>query len=373
MWSSCTTVFAGGLSQLPAVLRGRGMVLVADRELTAHVEAVRSRVPALEVVLVGSADPAARSARAVARALARRPGGVPVALGGGAVMDLVRLVALAAIDPTADGLGGPADGPAVLPTRAMNPTVCIPTTIGTAAEVSAVAVRSGPAGTAMVVSPGLRSAAVVLDPAMTGTLPTAALGAGLVEPWARVCVPAIAGHRLRFQDGLAAGLATTIVGLGEELAGHLAAGTGADEHWRSAAALASIQTHLGLLALGRAPTGHVLWPLATEVVRATGLTKSTALAALVPAWLRGIADGAVGRDWGTPDRVRAILGLDPPAADARLRTWLGELGMPTRLPVAMDVDAVVARVVDPWQASGFFLGGVARTEIATVLEAATGS
>ena len=30
---------------------------------------------------------------------------------------------------------------------------------------------------------------------------------------------------------------------------------------------------------------------------------------------------------------------------ARLRTWLGELGLPTRLPDALDVDAVVARVV----------------------------
>lgn len=372
VWSSCTTVFTGGLPQVPAVLRGRGMILVADRELTAHVDAVRARAPALEVVLVGSSDPSGEVAASVAGALARRPGGVPVALGGGTVMDLVRLAALAAADPAADGFGAPADGPTVLPTRAVNPTVCIPTTIGTAAEVSAVAVRTGPGGTAMIVSPGLRSAAVVLDPALTGTLPTAALGAGLVEPWARVCVPAIAGSRLRFQDGLAAGMGATILDLGEELAGHRAAGTAADGGWRAAAALASIQTHLGLLALGRAPAGHVLWPLATEVVRATGLPKPTALAALIPAWLRGIATGAVGPDWGTPDRARAILGLDPGAAAVRLRTWLGGLGLPTQLPATVDVDAVTARVVSPWQASGWFLGGVPRAEIAAVLTAAAG-
>lgn len=368
VWSSCTTIFAGGLGQLPAVLRGRSMVLVADRELTAQVEAVRSQVPAQEMVLIESAVAPGAAAGLVAGALARRPGAVPVVLGGGALMDLVRLAALAAVDPAADGFRAAADGPTFLPTRAVNPTVCIPTTIGTAAEVSAVAVRTGAAGTAMIISPGLRSAGVVIDPAMTGTLPAAALGAGLVEPWARVCVPAITGHRLRFQDGLAGALAATILGLGDELAG-----SPADDGWRSAAALASIQTHIGLLALGRAPAGHVLWPLATEVVRATGLAKSAALAALVPAWLRCIAAGVLGPGWGTPARVRAILGVDPTAAAVRLHEWLGALTLPTLLPAAMDVDAVVSRVLRPWQASGFFLGGASRTEIAGVVGAAVQS
>lgn len=367
VWSSCTTVFTGGLRQLPAVLAGRDMLLIADERLTALVEAVPA--DPRDVVLIPAGGSSESAADLVVEALARHPGAVPVALGGGSVMDIVRLAALAAIDPVADGLRAAPDGPTFLPSAAVNPTICIPTTVGTAAEVSSAAVRSSPAGTAMVISPGLRSAGAVIDPAVTGTLPIAALAAGLVEPWARVCVPAIAGDRLRFQDGLASGLAATILGLGDELAGH--PGAAPDGDWRVAAALASIQTHLGLLALGRAPAGHVLWPLATEVVRATGLPKSTALAALLPAWLRCIAAGAIGRGWGSPDRVMAILGVHPAAAAVRMEAWLQALALPTLLPAAMDVDAVASRVRSPWQASGLFLPGIPLADIAVLIGVAT--
>lgn len=365
VWSSCTTIFAGGLKQLPAVLADRPMLLIADERLTAQIDAVQTRAPALAVVRIpaGAAEPDA--AGLACDAIAGHPGAVPVALGGGSVMDVVRLAALAAADPAANGLRAAADGPTFVPTLAVNPTICIPTTVGTAAEVSAVAVRNSPDGTAMIISPGLRSAGAVIDPAITGTLPTAALAAGLVEPWARVCVPAIAGHRLRFQDGLANGLAATILGLGDGLIGN--PGAAPDDDWRSSAALASIQTHLGLFALGRAPAGHVLWPLATEVVRATGLPKSTALAALLPAWLRCIAAGAIGRGWGSTDRVRAVLGLDPGEAASRMEAWLQALTLSTLLPSTTDIGAVVSRVVNPWQASGYFLTGIRPMDISVVL------
>ena len=298
--------------------------------------------------------------------MTRYPEAVPVALGGGTVMDVVRLAALAAVDPDANGFRAAADGVTFLPTEAANPAVCIPSTIGTASEVSPVAVRTSRTGTALIVSPGLRSRAAIIDPAMTATLSPAALGAGLVEPLARTCVPAVAGERLPFQDGMARGLTGTILGLGDDLARNAG-----DERWRSAAALASAQTHLSLLALGRPPAGHHLWPLATEAARATGVLKTTALAALIPAWLRGISSSAVGRPWGTAERVRAILGVDPAEAADRLESWLRALSLPTLLPATIDLDAVVARVVDPWQGSGLFLPGVARAEIATVLRCAS--
>jgi alcohol dehydrogenase class IV len=281
-------------------------------------------------------------------------------------MDVVRLAALAATDPDANGFRASADGMTFLPTEAANPAVCIPSTIGTASEVSPVAVRTSRTGTALVVSPGLRARAAIIEPQMTATLPPAALGAGLVEPLARTCVPAVAGEWLRFQDGMARGLTATILSLGDDLVG-----TAPDEGWRAAAALASTQTHLGLLALGRAPAGHLLWPLATEVARATELPKTTALAALVPAWLRCVASGAVGRGWGSAERVDEILGVGPAEAAERLDSWLRALSLPTLLPATIDLDAVVARVVDPWQASGLFLPGVASAEIATVVSCAS--
>jgi alcohol dehydrogenase YqhD (iron-dependent ADH family) len=221
----------------------------------------------------------------------------------------------------------------------------------------------------MIISPGLRSAAAIVDPQLTGSLPVAALAAGLVEPLARVAVPAVGAAPLRFQDGVARGLAATILALGDELPDHPPDHL-PDESWRVAAALASAQTHLSLIALGRPPAGHNLWPLATEVMRATGLSKSAALAALIPAWLRCLSSGILGRSWGTPDRVRQILGTEPAAARIRLDAWLRGLSLPTSLPAGVDVESVASRVLDPWQAAGLFLPGVGRGEIVAVLDAA---
>lgn len=361
MWSSPTTVYVGGLRQLPAALAGRPMLLIADERLVAHIESAEAWAPASEVLRV-SLDHPDDMAEVVIDALARHRDAVPVALGGGSVMDMVRIAALATVDREANGFNASADGPRFLPTRAVNPTVCIPSTVGTASEVSPVAVRTGAAGTAMIVSPGLRAAAAVLDPSITGSLPAAALAAGLVEPWARLCVPAVAGGRLRFQDGFVSGLAATILGLGDEIENRAP-----DGEWRMSAALASEQTHLGLVALGRAPAGHLLWPLATEVMRATGLPKAAALAALVPAWLRCIACAAIGPAWGSAARVQQILGLAPGAAAVRLESWLRKLSLSTILPETTDISAVVSRVVNPWQVSGLFLPGVDAGEITAVV------
>ena len=118
----------------------------------------------------------------LADALTADPTAVPLALGGGSVMDLVRLTALTARDPQIADRVAAGDGVVVLPTRARNPTVCLPTTLGTASEVSPVAVRHRGDGVALLVSPGLRSAGAVLDPNLTVSLTPAQRAAGLVEP-----------------------------------------------------------------------------------------------------------------------------------------------------------------------------------------------
>jgi hypothetical protein len=364
-WSSPTTVYTGGVRQLPAALGGRQMVLVADAGLADQIDLVTAIAPAVIVVRLPADSPPPDVAEMLIVAFASHPEAVPVALGGGSVMDVTRMAALAAVDPAADGFAAASDGPTLLPTGALNPTICIPSTLGTAAEVSPVAVRATAVGTALIISAGLRSSGAVLDPVITGTLPARALAAGLVEPWARACVPAVTGGPLLLQDELARALSRTLLRLGDKVAlgEH-------DDSWRSAAAQASAQTHLCFVALGRPPAGHVLWPLATEVVRATGLAKPAALAALAPAWLRCLAAGALGRTWGTVDRVRAILGADPVEAADRLKLWLERLSLTTLLPPDTEVDAIVERVVDPWQASGLFLPGVTAEEIAAVLTCA---
>lgn len=365
-WSSPTTVWAGGLRQLPAALAGRPMLLVADEALEPQIDATLAAAPSAGVLRLAAAAAAIGAEQLVLDALAEHPSAVPVALGGGSVMDLVRLVALARLDPAAMAALAAADGVSVLPTRAVNPTICLPTTVGTGSEVSPVAVRHRPAGTAMIISPGLRSAGAVLDPALTASLSPRGVSTGLIEPWARICVPAIAGRPLRLQDGLARGLAATVASLGVEGAAGVR-----DPGHRVAAAQASAQTHLGLLAVGRLPAGHVLWPVATEVMRATGLTKAAALAALLPAWLQCLADDAVGGCWGSADRVHTILGVRPAEAAARLTRWLTALAMPTRLP-GLDVDVVTGRVLDPWRSSGMFLAGATDSEISLLVRRAAG-
>ena len=342
------------------------MVLITDDRLAVQIDLVQAAAPVTEVVALAAAGGIEDQSSAITEALVRHRPAVPVALGGGSVMDAVRLAALAVVDPrtapTGHGSGTGLDGVWFLATEAINPTVCIPSTIGTASEVSPVAIRQGSDGTAMILSPGLRSAAAIHDPRITGTLPVDALAAGLVEPWARIATPAVAGEPLRLQDGLVRGLASTILTLGDEVSQQ-----DPDDDWRRAAAWASVETHLGLIALGRAPAGHLLWPLATEVTRVTRLTKAGALAALVPAWLRCLAAGLLGRTWGSAERVVTVLELQPSDASERLECWLRALSLPTTLPADTDVGAVTARVLDPWQTSGLFLTGATQQEIAAVV------
>ena len=222
--------------------------------------------------------------------------------------------------------------------------------------------------TLLCVSPALHSRAAALDPDVTATLPLDTLVAGLVEPMSRAMVPAVAGVPLTLSDRLASALVETLVDLGESAAA-TPPGAVPDAEWRLAAALASAATHTTFLALGRSPFGHALWPVATELMTATGLTKPAVLGLLLPAWLDGIAAGALGPSFGTADRVKTILGEDPSAAAARQRCWLAGLH-PAEATMTVDVAAVTARVAK-WQAWGF-LPGATPAEIGWLVGAAAG-
>ncbi len=220
------------------------------------------------------------------------PGATVVAIGGGSILDPVR-VAVSGLPTTGDGV---VLQPA--PPSAVCDVVCIPSTIGTAAEVSPVAVLD--AGATMLISPALRARVAVLDPGVSANPDTAALRCGLIEPWARVMVPAVAGDGLLLQDALARCLA----GVLEDLAV-----APIDQQWLLSAALTSAQTHTAFVALQRSPFSHVLWPVATEYARMAAVSKQQALAILLPAWLssRGHGDLAA--------RVRRLWPAEPAAVD----------------------------------------------------------
>lgn len=351
----------------------------------------------LAVVTRTAADDDDAFLQQVLDVLARHPTVPVVALGGGSILDVARLAALAVVDPAFRALLNAAAGavlaPAAAPAplrmwpaarNAANPVVGIPTTLGTAAEVSPIAILRRGGSTQMFASPALRARAAILDPAATAGHDRAAVVTGLVEPLSRALVPAVTGARLPLQDGLARALVEVLFDLGDS------AGQAPDDDWRLSAALASSQTHTAFLGLGRSPFGHALWPFATEMMVALGLTKAEALARLLPAWLRGLAGGNLGAAFGSEARARAILGQPPAEAAARMAGWLTGLGPPLARPDRLgaqpggllpggrvpggagpDRAAVVAsRVRTVWQATGFFLPGATPAEVDWLSEAA---
>lgn len=272
--------------------------------------------------------------RVVQEARARRPDATVVAVGGGSVLDPSRLAVHGWDGPTPDGVSFiPAD------VRSSCDLVCIPSTIGTAAEVSPTAVLRDQDRLALIVSPALRARTAILDPSISDRADDSWLGAGLVEPWARAVVPALAGEPLLLQDRIAGAVASTLLDL---------ATTPVDARWRLTAALASAQTHTSFLALQRSPFSHVLWPIVTECSLVCGASKHDVLAALLPVWITGIDASRVGEVLGAgPGEVASRLrsAWPPPllTADAGLvadrvhRRW-----SPFNPPPASDIVALIA-------------------------------
>lgn len=378
-WSCPTTVFAepGARRKVAALVAGAPVLLVTDAALREACGAEADLVEATRPVEIVAHEADEKDLDLVARVRAaadRHPGAAMVAIGGGSVLDAARLAALMVAD-----VRTAAAVPAALARDAGvfmwpgsrdagNPVVCVPSTLGTAAEVSPVAIVRDGGRTLLCVCPALRARRAILDPDVTGTLGRGALVAGLVEPLSRAVVPAVAGNRLTLADRLASALAQTLFDLGAAAA---AASPGAvpDAEWRLAAALTSAATHTTFLALGRPPFGHPLWPFATEVMTATGTRKAEALCLLLPAWLEGIAAGALGPAFGTAERVRAVFGTGPAAAAGQLRSWLAALGL-AGTAVTADVAPVAGRVAR-WRANGFFPAATP-TEIAWLVDAVVG-
>lgn len=378
-WSCPTTVYAasGALAHLAPTVGGAPAVIVTDSVLwpaSPVGQRVAELVTPARVVVRGPDHSDAQFYLEVRAALADAPGAPLVAVGGGSVLDVARVAALADTDARFDAImGGLAAGelPPLLmwpdARSAANRCIAIPTTIGTAAEASPVAIVRHPTGTTLLVGPGLRAAVAILDPLATSSLPDQAVRAGLVEPLSRLLVPTVAGQPAEPQDGLARSLLATLIELGS---GPI------DDAWRLSAALTSTATHTSFISIGRSPFGHSLWPFATEITAALPVSKPVALAWLIPAWLRGLATGALGERFGATDRVATIMALPAAELAERLPAWLaGAVGEPASPAggASLDqegvataearADQVAAAVQRRWLPGGFFLPGVSEAEV----------
>lgn len=305
--------------------------------------------------------------------------GLVVGVGGGSLLDQAKLAALVAADPkVAARLTVPQrSGLTVLPFEEGHsiPVVAVPTTVGTGAEVSAVACLRYTDAKRLVISPALRPAAAVLDPLATAGLPSHLLAEGVLEALFRAVSPYVGDHRdLPEADAALEVLAAQLVRLGDRVTGDLAAGRTATDADRQRIAVLSGWGHSPDLQRGRDPYAVKGWLVANELSSALGIRKMTAVAAILPRLWRaiGAGEGRLGsaarldRMWTV---VRSASGHDlPPDPSDGITALIGRW----RIAHAIEADdtllATVARqTVRRWGAGLPMLGGLGAAELRALL------
>ncbi|MGP0223291.1 daptide-type RiPP biosynthesis dehydogenase [Paenarthrobacter sp. NCHU4564] len=227
-----------------------------------------------------------------------------VGLGGGSVMDAVKLGALFSADPSLAVYverharrSGLMVVPAMAAPHERPRTVLMPSTIGTGAEVSAVACLDTAVGRRLLASRHLAADAAVLDAAHLADLPRHLLLEGLLEAFLRVA-GTVAGSSASIFDDDAHLLLCRIVALGQRLTQEDSPGL------RLSAARLSQETHTGWSLAGRDPYGAKHWYVANELAYHAGIRKMSATAAIIPAIWEEITRGAAA--WGDARRLAAL-------------------------------------------------------------------
>jgi len=357
-WFSPTRIYAaiGAASRLPDIVKHRPVLLVVDHWLRTQNPLINE---VLQLCILGAViehKPCQQNLDAVisvALLLKTLDEALVVAIGGGSIMDIAKAGILLHGAPELEA-NLRSGGPVFCARSGALPMVAIPTTTGTASEVSAVAMLRHNDRITMLISPA-RPAIALLDPRFIEGVCEKQKLAGLVEPIARALIPAIVGEPLLLQDQLACAVVDTLLLLGNGLPPTAPDSTSERLQWNLTAALASAQTHLGFLGLGRPPALHVLWPYATELMVATGITKPMVLARLIPVWHDLIISGSLPAAFGRLDRLNGLISAGLPSLE-RVSEWCSHLELG---PIPeFDPEVVVQRVSSTWQESGLFLPGV---------------
>ncbi|WAH95608.1 daptide-type RiPP biosynthesis dehydogenase [Arthrobacter sp. MMS18-M83] len=305
-WKTRCVVVDGELpaNYLGTLIRGRAG-LVVDSALTEHrdrlLDGGLNGAPVLEL----DARPVSFATLAVVADFTRAHGlETVVALGGGSVLDAVKLSALFFADPCFAEFAArhaKRSGLVVIPfgtePNERPRTILMPSTVGTGAEVSAVACLDTDVGRHLIASPHLSGDIAVLDAAHFASLPGTLVFEGLLEAFLRVAGTMIGSSRSTFDDD-ALSLLARIVRLGHRLQHEDSA------ELRLAAARLSMETHTGWSLMARNPYGAKHWYVANELAYLTGERKMTATATVIgPIWDE-IENGAPA--WGNPHRLSEL-------------------------------------------------------------------
>ncbi|BCJ68971.1 daptide-type RiPP biosynthesis dehydogenase [Polymorphospora rubra] len=309
--------------------------------------------------------------------------GPVLAVGGGSLIDQAKLATVLAEVPDARRyLETPQrSGLVVLPeqlTRSRR-LVVVPTTLGTGAEVSRVACLARADGKQLVSGEVLRPDLAVLLPEPLTTLPGPLLAEGVLEALFRTVGPYVGDLRdTATGDDLAERTAARLVALGDRAGDALRAGGRPEPDLLLEIVRLGGLSHLPDMHAGRDPFGARGWFLANELSVALGISKTRAIAALLPPLWQAIVAGdsrigsaerlrrmwsrlrTAGRrtrpadpvagitelleSWGIPRWVTADAARIDTAAHQATRAWGGGLPMLAGLR-REDVRALLAKTV----------------------------
>lgn len=313
---------------------------------------------------------------------------IVVGIGGGSVMDLAKVAALAATNPdllqddtwTSAGVLDRYQDRTLQPGL---PSLLVPTTAATGSEVNVVAALEHAGQRRLLVCGGLAPATALLDARVLHTLSDGALLDGVLETVARLLGPYLSDVRAEADttDRMTEALCRQALTLGDQLAaGGRTPDSDSDVLWLTTVS----GTHLATV--GRPSWGHTLWYLQDTVGAVTGLPKGPTTAAVLPAYLEAIASGrGLGAYLGSADRLHTLVTALAPALGrpgdspgtatrALLRRWR----MPTSLhdlgisPGSDRVHRIARLAHERWSSTGLLRGSTAQ-DYATFFTSAAGA
>jgi NADP-dependent alcohol dehydrogenase len=308
-----------------------------------------------------------------------RPGFL-LAIGGGRILDAVKLASLMAESSRVRAhLTVPQRcGAVVVPmdVRRTRPLVAIPTTLGTGSESSAVVVVDDESRRRLVMGQPLAPEGRILDPLATGGLAPHVVAEGLLEVLARLTAPYLGSSADPLADALVEALVGRVIALGTHLRR-----SGLPGDARLELAEISSLSHDHIMGRRRDPYAVKSWLIGSELARAAGVRKMTALSAVLPVYWARISGGDT--RFGDPDRLVRIwdvvrrthrgaetLPMSPSDGLVRL---MSEWGINTLVHLdPADRTALTAHIMRAWGTGLPMLGALRADDIAGVLAEATG-
>lgn len=366
-----TTLVAGASIARPVcdrVIADRRAVVVADARLAHVVDGLGRFVTR---IFLDSDELGAETVEDLAERLRASRPEIVVALGGGTVLDAVKIAVTGVAAPaTLCWALARTEQAAVIALPAPEPravdVVAIPTTVGTSSECNDVAIVRTAHGYRLLRGGALRPRHAVLDAVHYVTLTPAAVRAGCLEALLRLAGASTSERAHPRARAHAVAIARALIALGDGVLTPPA---------RVRIARCSAATQRSAALRGRAPFSPRHWYVANEVSFVARTAKMRATASVVSAVWRRIEE----RDtrWGSIEPLEAFwraaardarLPLAPAAGiDALVTRW----GLPLApRPDAGALTSMAVRAERWWGGRGPALSGLAAPEVRDVLEGA---